>query len=203
MTDVSANTLIALVGLIVALIVNALAIFRYVAGTRDTLIEKIYAETTKADNKIDAVTRETRMLIDKALESESRSRQEFATAVTASFAEMRRDGKNLDDKMNLVQREMIRRSDIAEIRQEIMTAIDRQERNQTDTVDKMEKRFECLPRTFEPLETQNERSLPSAGRIGCCDRPQPLAGASRFCKGQVGGNSRGDPQGDTGLVLDR
>jgi hypothetical protein len=36
MTEISANTLIALVGLIVALIVNALAIFRYVAGTRDT-----------------------------------------------------------------------------------------------------------------------------------------------------------------------
>jgi uncharacterized membrane protein YgaE (UPF0421/DUF939 family) len=144
MTEISANTLIALVGLIVALIVNALAIFRYVAGTRDTLLEKIYAETTKADNKIDAVTRETRMLIDKASESESRSRQEFATAVTASFAEMRRDGKNLDDKMNLVQREMIRRSDIAEIRQEIMTAIDRQERNQSDAADKMEKRFEKL-----------------------------------------------------------
>jgi hypothetical protein len=84
------------------------------------------------------------MLIDKASESESRSRQEFATAVTASFAEMRRDGKNLDDKMNLVQREMIRRSDIAEIRQEIMTAIDRQERNQSDAADKMEKRFEKL-----------------------------------------------------------
>ncbi len=117
MTEISANTLIALVGLIVALIVNALAIFRYVAGTRDTLLEKIYAETTKADNKIDAVTRETRMLIDKASESESRSRQEFATAVTASFAE---------------------------IRQEIMTAIDRQERNQSDAADKMEKRFEKL-----------------------------------------------------------
>jgi hypothetical protein len=57
---------------------------------------------------------------------------------------MRRDGKNLDDKMNLVQREMIRRSDIAEIRQEIMTAIDRQERNQSDAADKMEKRFEKL-----------------------------------------------------------
>jgi uncharacterized protein with von Willebrand factor type A (vWA) domain len=144
MGDISPNTLIELIGLVVVLIANALAMFRYIAGMRDTLTEKIFAETAKADVKIDAVARETRLLIEKASESESKSRQEFSNFVTGSLNEARRDGKTLEDKLNTMQREMIRRSDLTEIRQEIMGAIDRQERSCNEALSKLEKRVEML-----------------------------------------------------------
>jgi uncharacterized protein with von Willebrand factor type A (vWA) domain len=144
MGDISANTLIELIGLVVVLIANALAMFRYIAGMRDTLTEKIFAEVAKADMKIDAVARETRLLIEKASESESKSRQEFSSFVTSSLNEARRDGKTLEDKLNTMQREMIRRSDLTEIRQEIMGAIDRQERSCNEALSKLEKRVEML-----------------------------------------------------------
>jgi uncharacterized protein with von Willebrand factor type A (vWA) domain len=144
MGDISANTLIELIGLVVVLIANALAMFRYIAGMRDTLTEKIFAEVAKADMKIDAVARETRLLIEKASESESKSRQEFSSFVTGSLNEARRDGKTLEDKLNTMQREMIRRSDLTEIRQEIMGAIDRQERSCNEALSKLEKRVEML-----------------------------------------------------------
>jgi hypothetical protein len=144
MGDLSPNTLIALVGLVVALIANALAMFRYIAGMRDTLTEKIFAEAAKADIKIDGVSREGRLLIEKVSESEGKSRHEFSSAVTGSLTEMRRDGKALEDKLNVMQREMIRRADLAEIRQEIMGAIDRQERSCNEALSKLEKRVELL-----------------------------------------------------------
>jgi hypothetical protein len=152
MGDVSPNTLIALVGLVVALIANALAMFRYVAGMRDTLTEKIFAEAAKADAKIDAITRETRLLIEKVSESEGKSRQEFSATASAALTDMRRDSKLLEDKLNVMQREMIRRPDLSEIRQEIMTAIDRQERSCNDALGKLEKRVELLfSKSAQPL----------------------------------------------------
>ena len=144
MGDVSLNTLIALIGLVVALVANAFAMFRYIAGMRDTLTEKIFAEAAKADTKIDAITRETRLMIEKVSESESKSRQEFSTFVSGSLTETRRDSKTLEDKLNTMQREMIRRSDLSEIRQEIMGAIDRQERSCNEALSKLEKRVELL-----------------------------------------------------------
>jgi hypothetical protein len=155
MGDVSPNTLIALVGLVVALIANALAMFRYVAGMRDTLTEKIFAEAAKVDAKTDALAakadvradalaRETRLLVEKVSESEGKSRQEFAAAATGSLADMRRDSKLLEDKLNVMQREMIRRPDLSEMRQEIMSGIDRQERSCNDALGKLEKRVESL-----------------------------------------------------------
>jgi hypothetical protein len=144
MGDLSPNTLIALVGLVVALVANALAMFRYIAGMRDTLTEKIFAEAAKADTKIESITRETRLLIEKASESESNSRQEFSTVVTGSLNEMRRDAKLIEDKINMLQREMIRRPDLSEIRQEAVAAIDRQERGYHEALGRLEKRLELF-----------------------------------------------------------
>ncbi len=165
MGGVSPNTLIALIGLLVAVIANTLAVFRYVAGMRDTLTEKIFAEAAKADAKSDAVAaraeavaHETRLLIEKVSESESKSRQEFSAAAAGSLAEMRRDGKLLEDQLNVMQREMIRRSDLTQMRQEITAAIDRQERSCNDALGKLEKRVESL---------LNNKDLPRIKRPDC------------------------------------
>jgi hypothetical protein len=153
MIDTDPNT-IGTIGTVVGVVVGAFGMFRYVAGIKDTLSTRITSEAAglairitseaeKADTKIDSVSRETRLLVEKLSESEAKSRSELAGTMTNAIADMRRDTKALDEKFNAMRSEMIRRSDLAETRQEIVTALERQDRARAELADKLEKKIEA------------------------------------------------------------
>jgi preprotein translocase subunit SecF len=132
------------VGTIVGIVVGAFGMFRFVAGIKDTLGTRITTEAEKADTKINSVSRETRLLVEKLSESEAKSRAELSGNMMNAIADMRRDAKGLDEKFNAMRGEMIRRSDLSEIRQEIMGALDRQDRARADLGDSLEKKIEAI-----------------------------------------------------------
>src|SRR6266446_4555954 len=121
-------TIIGTIGTVVGVVVGAFGIFRYIAGIKDTLGTRITSEAAglgiritseaeKADTKIGSVSREARLLIEKLSESEAKSRGELGGTM-----------------MNA----------IADIRQEIMGALDRQDRARADLGDKLEKKIEAI-----------------------------------------------------------
>jgi hypothetical protein len=138
------NGLIGTVGTIVGIVVGAFGMFRYIAGIKDSLTTRIATEADKADTKINSMSRETRMLIEKLSESEAKSRSELSNNMMNAIGDMRRDAKALDEKFNGMQREMLRRADLNEARQEIVTALDRQDRARGEMGDKLEKKIEAL-----------------------------------------------------------
>jgi len=148
-------TTIGTIGTVVGVVFGAFGIFRYIAGIKDTLGTRITSEAAglgiritseaeKADTKIGSVSRETRLLIEKLSESEAKSRGELGGTMMNAIADIRRDTKALDEKFNAMRGEMIRRSDLSEIRQEIMGALDRQDRARADLGDKLEKKIEAI-----------------------------------------------------------
>jgi hypothetical protein len=154
-------TTIGTIGTVVGVVVGAFGMFRYIAGIKDTLSTRITSEAAglstritseadKADTKIDSVSRETRLLVEKLSESEAKSRSELAGTMMNAIADMRRDTKALDEKFNTMRSEMIRRSDLAETRQEIVTALERQDRARAELADKLERNIESTLRGNRP-----------------------------------------------------
>jgi hypothetical protein len=151
--NTSINTIIALVGLVIAIIFNALAVFRYIAGLRDLLNDRIFTEAEKSNARSEAIAREVRLMIENLAEREAKARQDFAATTSAAILEVRRDSKAIEDKFHTLQRETITRGDldplrneITQLRQEVMAAMDRQERNRNEALDKLEKRVETMVR---------------------------------------------------------
>jgi hypothetical protein len=146
-------TIIGTIGTVVGVVVGAFGIFRFIAGIKDTLGTRITSEAAglsiritseaeKADTKIGSVSRETRLLVEKLSESEAKSRGELAGTMMNAISDIRRDTKALDEKLTAMRGEMIRRSDLAETRQEIVTALERQDRARAELADKLEKKME-------------------------------------------------------------
>jgi hypothetical protein len=145
------------IGTVAGILVGAFGLFRYVAGIKDTLATRITTEAEKAGTKIEAVSRETRLLVDKLSESEAKSRSELSNTMMAAIADMRRDAKALDEKFNMMQRDMIRRADLGEMRQEIVGALKDQDRARAELGDKLERKIEVMLQRTQAPQPQPQR----------------------------------------------
>jgi regulator of protease activity HflC (stomatin/prohibitin superfamily) len=124
---------------IVGVLGFAFAVFRYIAGIRDSLSTRIAAhkdtlatlvstETEKLKAKGEASAEQTRLMIEAVREAEARSRSELASNLQSALAEVRRDTRALDEKMTSMRVEMIRRADLTEAINGVLAALDRQEK---------------------------------------------------------------------------
>lgn len=140
---------IAAVTAVVGILGFAFAVFRYIAGIRDALgaamraedeklATRVATESEKAQTRIDAAVEQMRLMVEAVREGEARSRNELSANLQSALIEVRRDTKALDEKVTSMRVEMIRRSDLSDAINGVLTALDRQE-----------KRFEALMR--QPL----------------------------------------------------
>ncbi len=141
-----------------AIFFGAFGIFRNIAGIESALRTLINSESDKTNLKIESVEKSSRLLTEAFSEREAKSRHDLSNSVMGALSDMRRDTKALDDKINTMRSEMIRRSDLNEARADIMTGLDRQDRMRTDAMDKLEKArgdaFDKLEKRIEMLVVQ-------------------------------------------------
>jgi len=129
------------IGGIIAIVMLSFTIFRYVAGIRDILTEKISSETKTSDTKIDSVSRETRLLIEKLQENISKTQHDFANSIMGLLKDVRADAKILEEKYNNIIRDMVKQEDLRVMRSELVGALKEQDRSRVDALDRLEQRL--------------------------------------------------------------